>query len=762
MKQLITIIFLSFIICNISYSQKVGLVLSGGGAKGLAHIGVIRVLEENGIPIDYITGTSAGAIVGALYAAGYSPDEMEDLFRSEDFHFWSTGQIMEEYRYFFKKEEEAPDWLDLKFEMANEKLKILPPSYIIPQEPMDFAFMQLLATTNAVCNFNFDSLMVPFRCIASDVNENRAVELGSGDLGDAVRASMTVPFYFKPISINGTVLFDGGIYNNFPTDVMKEVFKPDFIIGHKVADESRLNPEDLKNQIFKLIMRPTDYSIEPEDGILLETRFTNVGLLDFKRVDLIQSKGTQTAFAMIDSIKSRISRRVDKKEITRKRNEFNSRKPELLFKNVQVEGVTDDMQRKFIIQSIKHKQDVVTLDEFRKEYFKLVADEQIRSMRPIAYYNENTGYFDIHLKVEPEKKLKVKFGGNVSTKPINQGYFNVDYRFFQKRSYTLSSNIYFGRFYSSFKFGGRIDFPTKTPFYIAAYSTLNRWDFFSSSGELFFEDVRPPYIIQDENNFRIEAGLPLGVRNKLSAGFSLADSDDEYYQIKKFAKDDTPDRTSFNGSAWHIEFQSNSLNYKQYATEGIFQNLSFKYIQGKEKNYPGSTSANMVESSDKHNYYLAQAIQEKYYRITKYFTLGTRIEGVYSNKKPFSNFTSTLLAAPGFYPTPHSKSMFNENFHANKYVAGGIKTIFKISDQVHFRTEGYVFAPVYRMIPTESLTVKIGEKSFDKIFFQGMCALVYQTGVGPLSLAANYYEKVDNKFYLTLNFGYILFNKRGF
>ena len=98
MKQVFLFILITFFSIISVKAQKVGLVLSGGGAKGLAHIAVIRALEENGIPIDYIAGTSMGAIVAGLYAAGYSPDEMEKLFKSEQFKFWSTGQIQEEYR----------------------------------------------------------------------------------------------------------------------------------------------------------------------------------------------------------------------------------------------------------------------------------------------------------------------------------------------------------------------------------------------------------------------------------------------------------------------------------------------------------------------------------------------------------------------------------------------------------------------------------------------------------------------------------------
>ncbi len=117
---------------------------------------------------------------------------------------------------------------------------------------------------------------------------------------------------------------------------------------------------------------------------------------------------------------------------------------------------------------------------------------------------------------------------------------------------------------------------------MSAYSTLNRWDFFSTSSELFFEDVRPPFIIQDEYNFKVEAGFPLGVHNKLSFGSAYFNARDEYYQTKVFNKEDEPDKTDFNGFVFYSGIESNSFNYKQYATEGKYRCLSFKYVTGKE------------------------------------------------------------------------------------------------------------------------------------------------------------------------------------
>ena len=754
-------VFLFYIIsCLIAYSssgQSVGLVLSGGGAKGMAHIGVIRVLEENNIPIDYIAGTSIGAIVGGLYAAGYSPDEMEELFRSDEFYFWSTGRIQEEYRYYFNQPESSPSWLELRVEKQEDKFKVLLPTNIIPDEQMDFAFMELLASTNAACASNFDSLMVPFFCVAADIYNNKPVILRKGDLGEAIRASMTVPLYFKPIKINDTLLFDGGIVNNFPHKMMKDIYQPDIIIGHKVANDSKMPESDnVMEQITNMVMQPTSYDIPKEVGILMETKFKNVGLLDFEKFDFIKKKGAETARQYLDSIKSRIERRVPGHQIVRKREVFNNKKPQLFFQNIQVEGIEDPMQRQFIIESIKHRYNVVSLNLLKKEYFKLIAYEHLRSIRPIAY-------FDLHLKVEPEKKIRINIGGNISTKPINQGFASLDYRAYNRRAYTLSSNIYFGRFYSSFKVGGRIDFPTRLPFYLSGYSTLNRWDFFTSSSELFFEDVRPPYIIQGEYNFRVEGGIPLGLHSKLYTGAAFVNSTDEYYQTDRFKKEDEPDKTKFNAFTSQIGIENNSLNYKQFATEGEFGCISLKYITGKETNEPGTTSASAsVKNSQNHQFVMAKASSLVYWNIGDRFTIGTQAEALLSNKNLFQNYRSSLLAAPGYYPTPHSKTIFVENFHANNFVAGGLKFLFHFSPSAHLRLEGHGFVPLREELKNEDRTAYRDPNIISNYYLQGMAAFVYHTGLGPISLSLNYYDKTNTNLFLTLSFGYTLFNKRGF
>ena len=763
MKQFYLFILLILIGLDQANSQTVGLVLSGGGAKGFAHIAVIKALEENGIPIDYIAGTSMGAIVAGLYAAGYSVEEMENLFKSDQFKFWSTGQIQEEYRYFYRKLEEDPSWIELDLLKKEDKLKILPPTNLIPEEQMDFAFMEMFSSVTAVCKNDFNNLFVPYFCIATDVFANSQLILQKGDLGEAIRGSMTFPLYFKPIEIDGALVFDGGIVNNFPVKEMKEIFTPDIIIGHNVANKpNKRDPDNIMAQIENMIMQKTDYQIDGKDGFLMQTNFNNVGLLDFKKIDLIEEAGYQTANSQIDSIKNLVKRRIRPEDLQEKRRQFKMKKPELVFQNIQVEGVEDAMQRKFIIQSLRHNSEIIDLKELKKEYFKLVADDQIKSMRPISRYNPETGYFDLHLIVKPNNPMQVKFGGNISTRPINQGFLSVDYHIFNQRSYTFSTNMYFGRFYSSFKTGARIDFPTSLPFYLAGYFTFNRWDYYSSTTEFVFEDVRPPYIIQNEKNFRAEIGFPVNTKGKLVLGGSYSNAKDKYYLTESIKVSDTPDHTSFDGLAATANFISNTFNDKQYPTEGISSYLSMNYISGREKNVPGTTSNNPSERKYNHNFYLLRGNYDRYFKINRHFSIGLLAEVVYSNKKPFSNYVSTILSAPSFNPIPHSKTVYLNNFHANKYVASGIKGIYKFSDWLHLRAEVYGFAPVREIIEAENYIAVYNDEQFSRINFMGTGALVFHSALGPISISASYYEKSQTKVFAMLSFGYILFNRKGY
>jgi NTE family protein len=256
-------------------AQKVGLVFSGGGAKGLAHIGVLKALEENNIPIDYIVGTSMGGIVGGLYAAGYSPEEIEKIALSKDFQNWVSGQYINEYRYFYNKKPENPSFLTAKLQIDtgfNVKLR----SNLINDIPLNFALLELYGQASAIAKDDFNQLFVPFRTVVADVFSQKMIPVSSGNLAEAIRGTFTVPLIYRPIKVNGKYVFDGGLYNNFPVDVLKKDFVPDYIIGTNVSSKTYIdypkeNDEKLMSRfLFYMFLSKSDSTSIGENGVYIQ------------------------------------------------------------------------------------------------------------------------------------------------------------------------------------------------------------------------------------------------------------------------------------------------------------------------------------------------------------------------------------------------------------------------------------------------------------------------------------------------------------
>ena len=198
---------------------SVGVVLSGGGAKGISHIGVLKALEENNIPIDYICGTSMGAIIGALYAMGYTPEQMLEIIESKRFMEWTNGIPERDYASYFYRNPATPEMISVSIGLKKSgnftpgvpqngkkhKLKIDFPTNLISPYPMNIALIEEFAPASIAASDNFEELMIPFFCIAADIVKKEPVTLTGGNLGAAVRASMTYPFVYKPKVID-TVL----------------------------------------------------------------------------------------------------------------------------------------------------------------------------------------------------------------------------------------------------------------------------------------------------------------------------------------------------------------------------------------------------------------------------------------------------------------------------------------------------------------------------------------------------------------------------
>ena len=163
-----------------------------------------------------------------------------------------------------------------------------------------------------------------------------------GDLGDAVRASMSFPAMFKPIEIDSILAYDGGIYNNFPVNVMRDTFHPDIIIGSAVsANPGKPKEGDIMGQLENMIMQKTDYSLPDSLGILMTFKYDDVNLMDFQRFDELHDIGYKRAIEMMDSIKSRIHRRITPEQVKVKRLAYKSNLPDFRFKRVNITGANE-------------------------------------------------------------------------------------------------------------------------------------------------------------------------------------------------------------------------------------------------------------------------------------------------------------------------------------------------------------------------------------------------------------------------------------
>ena len=214
---------------------KVGLVLSGGGALGIAHVGVLKALEELRIPIDYIAGTSMGSVVGGLYASGMSPAEIDDWFRNANWQFLLSDKLPRESESFRKKQRQFEINQGIAFNVSRKAEVKLPVALVTGRNIM----ASLRELTVPVRNIrDFDRLPIPFRALATDFEKGDAVVLRDGDLVESIRASMSVPALFKAQRIRGRLLADGGMSSNRPIGVAQEM-GAEVIIAVDVGEELR-------------------------------------------------------------------------------------------------------------------------------------------------------------------------------------------------------------------------------------------------------------------------------------------------------------------------------------------------------------------------------------------------------------------------------------------------------------------------------------------------------------------------------------------
>lgn len=287
---------------NNSQRPTVGLVLSGGGAKGLAHIGVIKVLEEAGIPIDYIGGTSMGSIIGGLYAIGYSSDELEKLCVTMNWDSLLSDQIDRHNLSFEEKDDNARYFVS--FPIKEKKIGL--PSGAIAGQNIYGVFNRLASPVYRESDFS--KFPIPFLCVATDIANAEATVIKNGYLPQAMRASMAIPSVFTPEILDGNIYVDGGVLNNFPVMEVQKM-GADIIIGVDVGfrphERKNLNsiPAIINQSLYIFTKAELDKNRE-ECDILIEPSLDFFAVMSFNQADSIISRGKAAARQMLPKLRA--------------------------------------------------------------------------------------------------------------------------------------------------------------------------------------------------------------------------------------------------------------------------------------------------------------------------------------------------------------------------------------------------------------------------------------------------------------------------
>lgn len=751
-----TILFIFLNITFLGFSQRVGLVLSGGGASGFAHIGVLKALEENNIPIDYITGTSAGALVGAMYACGYSPKEIEAYVLSDRFQYMTQGKLEKNQEFFFFENDDDASVFEIPFAKDSILKKSLPTNFI-SSVLLDYEMMRTLGTASASYGDDFNKLLVPFSCVASDIVNKQSVVFTKGKLNLVVRASMTYPFFISPILIDGKLLFDGGLYNNFPLDVMYNNCDADFIIGSNVTSNApKPSEDDLFSQVVNMLMSHSNFSLPCENGLIINPN-VNLNTFEFDEVQKAIDAGYLATLKTIDSLKIHVTRTVNAEELNFKRLEFKKQVLPLSINKVNTTAF-GNKDVSFVRNSISKnaKPKIINEKKFSKRYFRTSNFEQVDNLYPSLSKQDSSYNLDIYVKKAKEFKLDV--GGHFSSRPINTGYIGLSYLSVKKHAFKLKAESYFGRFYGSIKTSLDYTIPNYYPISAEPYFVMNRWDYFRSSAT-FFEDVKPSFLVQNDIYYGIKFKNPIGNKGKSTIDARIFELDDTYYQTKQFTSKDTADLTIFKGNqiSWNIEF--NTLNKKQFANKGSLFNLKVRYVNGTERSISGSTSPVKYDELRLHKWIQLNMEVQDFILSKKYFHFGIHGKLVLNSQSLFKNYTATLLNTTEFAPTPDIQTFFLAEYRAPQHLGLGANTIFTLFKNLDLRLDSYLFQPFKKLVEYDN-----GEFGYSKIFkgdtWLHSASAIYHSPIGPIRATVNYFPQQETKLVFQLSYGFLIFNER--
>ena len=753
------IFILSLLSTALVEAQTVGLVLSGGGAKGLYHIGVLQALEENNVAIDYVAGTSMGSIIAGLYAAGYTPEQMRDIATSGELQNWVSGRFDKKYHSYYREQDTPPPLFVLRFNVAKDSLNVnstLEPNQSSMQLPTDFissaqidlALNEIFRPSSVAAGGDFDRLMVPFFCVAADMNARKQVVFRNGDLGEAIRASMSIPFVFKPLKKKDMLLYDGGVFNNFPWRQMVDIYKPDHIIGVKCTSGNKDVTENSSviDQAMMFIMSHTDYDI-PQDTNIFIDRVVDAGMLEFDKAEEIIAQGYEDTMARMDEILEKIPARRSADAVADRREEYLATLPEMTITQPVLEGLTPPQEQYVRAVMSARKRDnepLKTFSDLKEGVYKLLAQRDFAMEYPQFEYDSLWHVFRPHLTLRKHPSLRGTIGGTLSSTAYNQVRVGLRYEHIGRVSVDAGANLYLGPVYNAGKIGGHLYLSPRRPVYLDLnYYFSARNTIYGNFGNLSRVDntLRKRH---REHFGSFSVGTATTNRSILQATFNGGQN---YYL---FEGDKHPTRFSFISS--RLQFRRSTLDNPISPVSGSRLDLSGIYVNGHDK-WIDEFDSGLIRYFSERREWLGAKISWQHYlpfSDTRWFSFGYSIEGVYTNHPLFEDLRATCVSLPQYAPTTHSQMMYMPDYHSSRYVAAGLIPTFRLWDNLYLRTAFYA---MYRRAEA-GVT--------DQWQYIADISIMYRTIVGPVSLSvAKYGLKNGNNLYMSINFGYPLFAPKG-
>ena len=739
------IVFATTLVSAQTNHPKVGLVLSGGGAKGLAHIGVLKVLEEEGIRPDYIAGTSMGSIIGGLYALGYNSTELDSIVKNIDWARLLSDDIP--LSYVSSHEKKEYNRYQAEFRLTRDGLKI--PSGLITGHQIS-GMLTGLSWHKAEIH-DFDELPIPFRCVAADLRSGKEYIFSEGNLTTAMRASMSIPTVFSPVRKDSLLLVDGGVLNNFPVQICKNM-GADIIIGVNVGFQDKAG-EDMPENFTEILMaaatisgnvsareaiRQTDLLISPE-----LSDFSTGSFFDNKKI--IQS-GEEAARKKIEDLRSlkdslniptRAPIQVDK-----------TRNRKIRVGRIRTEGL-ENINKHFLLSNLGIQEgDSITPDLMTNALRRAMGT---RHFENITYHLEPAEEsHNLILRVRESPRAKAKFSLHYDNEYKAGLLTNITGRNILGKSsrssltFDISENPKFG--FSQINFLGgtqlvaskvKIDHENNNfPVYLengSKYGTFEhhyttfRGGVMTALGTRWEMDAYAQYIIST-------------LRNK--SGFS-----DIFYA----------DIEHFGNAFWtsSFDFNYNSLDSRYFPKSGSDLRLTYDFSLDIKEAYKGSEDGRELVSRFIHvprnNYFSILGDYRKSLPVNSFLTTGLRLSGRFtSHSIPLMDFT--FLGGLPFNNRSKEVHFIGYSFReklVDNFALGEVNLRARILKQVHISAIGGFLLSETNL---PEVIEPIGLDKNEQVYEYGLI-VAYDSFLGPVQagLGSN---NTDHRMRWYLNFGF--------